>query len=110
MKSNRLMVQEQQKQCTYKRDIQSARKAKTHTKIQLGGLLARTGILDLFNITIGDNLQDDGMNQEKAAGLYGALEDFMQQLPKPLPDELHQRFTNLGIKSFRTAKTNPSKK
>ena len=106
MKHNRLMVQKQQNQCLQKLDVQSTRKAQTHTKIQLGGLLTRTGILELFNITVGDNLQDGGENQERAAGLYGALEDFVQQLPNPLPVELYQKFTNLGIKRLRTSKNN----
>lgn len=98
------MVQEQRMKFKQKSDAHSQRKAHTQTKIQLGGLLIRSGLAALFEIHVGDNLQDNDVNQEKAAGLYGALEDFVRQLPNPLPAELHQKFTTLGIKAFRTSR------
>lgn len=104
------MVQEQHMRFKHKQELHSQRKAQTQTKIQLGGLLVRSGLAKLFEIHIGDNLQDNDVNQKKAAGLYGALEDFARQLPKPLSVEMRRTFTTLGIKAFRTARKDPGKK
>jgi hypothetical protein len=65
MKSNRLMVQEQRMKFKQKSDAHSQRKAHTQTKIQLGGLVIRSGLAELFEIHVGDNLQDNAVNQDK---------------------------------------------
>ncbi len=51
---------------------QELRKAKTKCKIQLGGLLQKSGLMDVFNIAPEDNLQDNS-NLEKASQLLGFL-------------------------------------
>ena len=107
MKSNRLMVQEQRQTHTQKVESGSLRKAHTRTKIQLGGLLAKTGILERFNINIGDDLQDDAENQDNAAALAGCINDLLTQLPNPIPDTIYEAFTQNGIRLFRTSKHHP---
>ena len=56
------------------------RKAKTRTKIQLGGLIEKSGILDDLNLTPGDDLQKDPDCHESVAILMGALCELRQNL------------------------------
>ncbi len=56
------------------------RKAKTRTKIQLGGLLEKSGILDDLNLVPGDDLQRDPDCFDSAAILMGALCELRQHL------------------------------
>lgn len=49
------------------------RKARTLTLIQLGGLVAKSGILEPLNIALGDDLQKDVEHLESNAVLTGAL-------------------------------------
>lgn len=62
------------------------RKAETRTKIQLGGLLIKSGIASKFAIHIGSDLQLDPDQQEKATVLLGALIEMNQNLP-PYPSK-----------------------
>ncbi len=57
------------------------RKAETRSKIQLGGLLIKSGIASKFAIHIGSDLQLDPDQQEKATVLLGALIEMNQNLP-----------------------------
>jgi len=57
------------------------RKAETRTKIQLGGLLIKSGLASKFQIHIGSDLQLDPIEQEKATLLLGALIEMNQNLP-----------------------------
>ncbi|MBP9691703.1 MAG: conjugal transfer protein TraD [Alphaproteobacteria bacterium] len=57
------------------------RKAETRTKIQLGGLLIKSGIAVKFAIHIGSDLQLDPDQQEKATVLLGALIEMNENLP-----------------------------
>ena len=56
-------------------------KAETRTKIQLGGLIIKSGIARKFAITIGSDLQLDPIEQEKATVLLGALIEMNQNFP-----------------------------
>lgn len=49
------------------------RKARTRTLIQLGGLVEKSGLLDLLDLPLGADLQRDGEVQRGAAVLLGAL-------------------------------------
>ena len=49
------------------------RKAQTRTKIQLGGLLMKSGLTDFFNINSGDDLQLDSDKKDQAYILLGIL-------------------------------------
>ena len=51
------------------------RKSHTRTKIQLGGLLLKSGLTDLLNDNPGDDLQLDFNKKDKAYILLGILAD-----------------------------------
>ena len=55
----------------------SHRKARTRMLIQSAGLLSKSGLLDAFLITAGDDLQDHE-NFEKAARLLGFLSSCLE--------------------------------
>lgn len=56
------------------------RKARTRTLIQLGGLIEKSGLLELLGINTGDDLQRDPDCFESAAILMGALGEIHFQL------------------------------
>lgn len=56
------------------------RKAETRTKIQLGGLVIKSGLTDVFSISVGADLQLDLEEREKAVLLLGALIETSQNL------------------------------
>ena len=51
------------------------RKKETRTKIQLGGLLLKSGLTELLGIDQGDDLQLDFAKKDKAYILLGILAD-----------------------------------
>lgn len=51
------------------------RRSQTRTKIQLGGLLIKSGLTDLLNIQQGDDLQLDFDKKDQAYILLGILSD-----------------------------------
>lgn len=58
----------------------SNRRAETRTKIQLGGLLLKSGLVDQLEIAQGSDLQQDVDARENATLLLGALIDLSQSL------------------------------
>ena len=74
------------------------RKAETRSKIQLGGLLIKSGIVSKFAIHIGSDLQLDPDQQEKATVLLGALIEMNQNLPS-YPSK-KEEWTILGRGAF----------
>ncbi|MBM3468951.1 MAG: conjugal transfer protein TraD [Alphaproteobacteria bacterium] len=58
----------------------SIRKAQIRTKIQLGGLVIKAGLLDPLNLHLGDDLQKDEQNFEAVATLLGAFCDLSEPL------------------------------
>lgn len=72
---NRLM---RQKRCEQERQNPKAgsfRRARTRTLIQLGGLMEKSGLIDEFNIVLGDDLQQDLDKKDAVFSLLGALSD-----------------------------------
>jgi len=51
----------------------SYRKARTRTLIQLGGLFEKSGLMETFDINVGDDLQMDLGKKENAYAVLGAL-------------------------------------
>lgn len=51
----------------------NARRARTRTLIQLGGLIEKAGLLDLLNVETGQDLQKDFDTVDAAATLMGSL-------------------------------------
>ncbi len=58
------------KKHTYQTD---QRKAENRTKIQLGGLILKSGLADFLSIVPGDDLQLDSTKWDQATILLGAL-------------------------------------
>lgn len=81
----------------------SQRKAETRTKIQLGGLLLKSGLAEIFSISPGTDLQLDEEGREKATILLGALIDMGQNIAsahsKPFQKE---EWAILGKSAFIT--------
>lgn len=56
------------------------RKLETRTKIQLGGLVLKSGLADLLHIMPGDDLQSNASKYEDAQILLGALIEASERL------------------------------
>ena len=57
-----------------------ARKARTRTLIQAGGLLEKSGLLTTFNLKCGDDLQKDYHCKNDVMALLGALIEMKDQI------------------------------
>lgn len=76
-----------------KQQRQSDRKARVRQFIQCAGLLQRSGLMEAFQITPGEDLQDYE-NREKASQLLGFLSECFE---KNNFDEVHlERWRSLG--------------
>lgn len=56
------------------------RRAQTRTKIQLGGLIQKAGLLEPLDLHPGDDLQRDGQKFDAVATLMGAFLDLSDPL------------------------------
>lgn len=74
------------------------RRARTRTLIQLGGLVEKSGLMDLANIKLGEDLQLDYEAYEKAATLFEML------------SESFLKFENTNSKEFEHLKEKGLKK
>ena len=63
------------------------RKAETQTKIQLGGLIVKAGLLEPLDLHPGDDLQKDEQNFDAVTTLMGAFLD----LANPLQNDATQK-------------------
>ncbi len=77
------------------------RKARTRTLIQLGGLLNITNLLELTNIHLGEDLESDQINQDKAATLLGLLQHLTETMPPVLSPEQQNDFKQKGIRILK---------
>ena len=89
----------------------SQRKAETRTKIQLGGLLIKSGLAEVFSIPPRADLQLDEEGREKATILLGALIDMRQNIVSTHP-KLPQKeeWAILGKSAFITHFLNTGQK
>ena len=62
-----------------RRGLNAQRRARTRTLIQLGGLLKVAGLLALFGIEEGEDLQLSPEGQEKANALLGWLQTGLEE-------------------------------
>lgn len=67
------------------------RKARNRSLIQLGGLIAKSGILEKFDIEVGRDLQKDKDMEGRAATFYGAL----LEMKADIEDNISQTQRNL---------------
>lgn len=58
----------------------TTRKLETRTKIQLGGLIIKSGLADLLNIEPGDDLQSDSAKHDDAHIILGLLVEACEKL------------------------------
>lgn len=88
----------------YKRKLKrfevSDRKAENRTKIQLGGLILKSGLADFLEINPGDDLQLDPLAREKATILLGALLHITEKLQHDHDDTLKQECDYRGMKAM----------
>lgn len=77
------------------------RKARTRTLIQIGGLINMLGLPAYCEIEMGDDLQCDLINQDKAAILLGMLISLQEQLPPQLPLAQINEFKRKGIRYMK---------
>ena len=80
-KLNRLRAQKNALEFREKNASKQLRMKRTRTLIQTGGLLSVAGLLDRFSIELGDDLQVDSNNHDKAATLLGVFISLIEQLP-----------------------------
>lgn len=60
--------------------LSEQRKAENRTKIQMGGLVIKSGLADYLGINAGEDLQLDPLALEKANVLLGALVDALERV------------------------------
>ena len=80
VKLNRLYAKRAALEKRLKSRTTSDRLRRTRTLIQLGGLVAKSGLMELCDIYEGDDLQTDIPNLDKAATLLGILSETMNHL------------------------------
>jgi hypothetical protein len=78
----------------------SDRKAENRTKIQLGGLILKSGLAEFLEINAGDDLQLDPIAREKATTLLGVLLYVTEQLQNDLDGTLKQECSHRGMKAM----------
>jgi hypothetical protein len=99
IKLNRLHSQKAALQYKLKLREESARKARTRTLIQMGGLLELTPLPSLCDISLGDDLQLD--YPDKAAILLGMLSELANDRPNILSDDDIARFREIGVRILK---------
>ena len=77
------------------------RKAQNRTKIQMGGLVLKSGMADALGISLGADLQLDTLEREKATTLLGALIEAAENLLEDQTGEIKQTWDYRGEKALR---------
>ena len=79
---NRLKSQKAALETKHNKHTKNERMKRTRTLIQVGGLVSLSGLLERFDITLGDDLQLDNIAKDKSRILMGVLLSVMEQLPQ----------------------------
>lgn len=95
IKLNRLYAEKAALKHKIEKQESRARKARTRTLIQMGGLLELTPMPALCEIQLGDDLQ--GEHQSKAALFLGMLAKYSEFLPEKLSEDEKQELETLGL-------------
>lgn len=75
-----------------------ARKARTRTLIQAGGLLEKAGLLESFSLKCGDDLQNDYELKDEVMALLGSFIEIKQQIEN---EDLSKTWlTQKGVETF----------
>jgi hypothetical protein len=99
VKKNRLLLQKAALKTKLKRRSGTARKSRTRTLIQIGGLVDLTPLLAVCNINLGEDLQFD--YPDKAAVLLGILIELTNRLPSDITDEDFKKYKNIGLNMLK---------
>ena len=97
---NRLTAQKAQLTTALKKENMAERRARTRTLIQLGGLLTVSGLLELFDILPGDDLELDSTKSDNGATLLGCLITVMEQMPTLVSNDDQDVFKRKGIRAL----------
>ena len=100
-KLNRLRAQRNALEFREKNASKQLRMKRTRTLIQTGGLLSVAGLLDRFSIELGDDLQVDSHNHDKAATLLGVFISLLEQLPHEFTKAELEALKNKGIRAMK---------
>jgi hypothetical protein len=76
------------------------RRARTRALIQLGGLIEKSGLLDVFGITLGEDLQKSPNMKEPIASLFKGLLE-LKEIANSEEVDL-QLWANQGLESFKS--------
>jgi Conjugal transfer protein TraD len=79
------------------------RRAETRTKIQLGGLVFKSGLTDYLNICAGDDLQLDANKWDDTAVILGILLEGYEQV---LHDKHHDKLNHWKLLGTQAMKYN----
>ena len=96
-KIERLKAQKTRLAYLEKKQTHRNRKARTRTLIQLGGLVNMLEILDHVDITLGENLEEDQKQKDKATTLLGMFLHLQESLPQELSVDQRKSFLHKGI-------------
>jgi Conjugal transfer protein TraD len=96
-KLNRLPSQKAALEHGQKTYNKQKRMQRTRTLIQVGGLVSLTGLLDRFDIHLGEDLQIDLNQMDKAATLLGVFICVMEQIPHDLWESDVKALKDKGI-------------
>lgn len=101
IKLNRLRAQKNMLDMREKNMNKQHRMKRTRTLIQVGGLLSVAGLLDRFSINLGEDLQMDMQQHDKAATLLGVFVSLLEQLPHEFTDTEREALKNKGIRAMK---------
>ncbi len=77
----------------------SFRRARTRTLIQLGGLFEKSGLMETFDVQVGDNLQENLEKKENVFAILGCLLELKEMMKN---QELHvDLLANMGAELFQ---------
>lgn len=79
------------------------RKLRTRTLIQAGGLLSLSGLLELCDISEGEDLQSDPEGYEKGTALLGILAEAGEVFMRNNDDHVIERYRAVGVRMLKQA-------
>ena len=102
VKLNRLRSKKSALEYKLKMHTKSERMLRTRTLIQVGGLVSLSGLLERFDIALGDDLQLDEEAKSKSKIVMGVLMSVIEQLPKNLNEDDLSRLSKKGESAMTT--------
>lgn len=100
---NRLYAQQSSQRTKQELSENSFRKARTRTLIQIGSLCKLAGLLDLFNIEEGEDLQIHLLSKDKAAALLGFIISNIEKIDDIEPATFN-KLKSIGIRKMTEKK------